>query len=426
MTTTRPRPRHHDHSSYYPPTARPTRNLQIGSSTGTAPLLLSPLLIVAYVAFGVLHELAHFIVALWLSSSSSPITTTTSATSSISASQNSINNSSSLLLLFVGNVARAIMGRYSLVPVGIVGVGGDGVLLGQDDENYDYSHADDDIILHRRIRIILHAGWIYSVLLAVSCHLLHCYARKTKRKWSQHQHQRRPVPLQLEGCDILLFLQEKVIDIFYSPILPIAAYITALEAVSTDLLGFVPASDYSSLSSSSQKYSHLLLHQYHHHDDGGGGGNYHHRVLLLRCFCGNFGILLLNPSWLAIDGGRTALDILEKMINVTMMRGKYYSNTGVSCCWYYDGALSQVCELVNLFEIYYRSPLVIIIVSQVHNLVEWSPLNQININHRHRHHHSLLSHRHHHHHHHPAFMAYARVLSMPNAPIYPRVCVARW
>ena len=40
-------------------------------------------------------------------------------------------------------------------------------------------------------------------------------------------------------------------------------------------------------------------------------------------FCGNFGIILLNSNWLNKDGGKKALDMLEKMIEVTMMRGKY-------------------------------------------------------------------------------------------------------
>ena len=43
----------------------------------------------------------------------------------------------------------------------------------------------------------------------------------------------------------------------------------------------------------------------------------------LLFFCGNFGILLINPSWVNIDGGKTALDMLEKMVEVTMMRGKF-------------------------------------------------------------------------------------------------------
>jgi len=39
-------------------------------------------------------------------------------------------------------------------------------------------------------------------------------------------------------------------------------------------------------------------------------------------FCGNFGIILINSSWINVDGGKRALDMLEKMIEVTMMRGE--------------------------------------------------------------------------------------------------------
>ena len=86
----------------------------------------------------------------------------------------------------------------------------------------------------------------------------------------------------------------RVMKVFLDPAIPIVAYITALEAIVTDLFGFTPI-------------------QYL--DDKTADSS------IIICFCGNFGILLLNPSWLSIDGGRTALDVLEKMINVTMMRG---------------------------------------------------------------------------------------------------------
>ena len=46
-------------------------------------------------------------------------------------------------------------------------------------------------------------------------------------------------------------------------------------------------------------------------------------TMLHYFFCGNFGIILLNSNWLNKDGGKKALDMLEKMIEVTMMRGKY-------------------------------------------------------------------------------------------------------
>mmetsp|Transcript_4309 Transcript_4309/g.7220 ORF Transcript_4309/g.7220 Transcript_4309/m.7220 type:complete len:1456 (-) Transcript_4309:148-4515(-) len=41
----------------------------------------------------------------------------------------------------------------------------------------------------------------------------------------------------------------------------------------------------------------------------------------LLLHCGNFGIILLNSQWINVDGGQRALSVLEKMVEVTMMRG---------------------------------------------------------------------------------------------------------
>ena len=74
----------------------------------------------------------------------------------------------------------------------------------------------------------------------------------------------------------------------------VAAYITSLEGIVTDLFGFIPAA---ALGNSQIEEGRLIL------------------------YCGNFGVILLNSSWINIDGGKKALDILEKMVEVTMMRG---------------------------------------------------------------------------------------------------------
>lgn len=49
-------------------------------------------------------------------------------------------------------------------------------------------------------------------------------------------------------------------------------------------------------------------------------------------FCGNFGVILLNPTWTQTPGdfGKTALDLLERMIEITMMRG---AQTGGVVTW---------------------------------------------------------------------------------------------
>ena len=184
-------------------------------------------LLAAYATCGLLHELAH-ISAASLFLQSSPGT--------------SIKNVSVGSLLVMA--AQAVIGRYSLVQ------------LGEDQAEYIK-------------QLILHAGWMFSLVLALLCHGIHIAVRDGQ---------------QSKGASTSR-------NIFLSPILPMAAYITAFEAIVTDLLGFVPIHPYV------QDSSRLI------------------------CFCGNFGVLLLNPSWLSIDGGRTALDVLEKMVNVTMMRG---------------------------------------------------------------------------------------------------------
>jgi hypothetical protein len=74
--------------------------------------------------------------------------------------------------------------------------------------------------------------------------------------------------------------------------LPLAAFVaslTALEAISTDLLRLPVIPFLSSATAGS-------------------------------FLCGNFGIIVLHQAWLA-SNGKAALDVLEKMITVTMMRG---------------------------------------------------------------------------------------------------------
>jgi hypothetical protein len=72
----------------------------------------------------------------------------------------------------------------------------------------------------------------------------------------------------------------------------VAAVVTALEALSTDLLfGMAYHSSYST--------------------------NITSTTTSVLFFCGNFGIILLNPAWHHTD----ALDLLQEMVRITMMRG---------------------------------------------------------------------------------------------------------
>mmetsp|Transcript_5059 Transcript_5059/g.10661 ORF Transcript_5059/g.10661 Transcript_5059/m.10661 type:complete len:1565 (-) Transcript_5059:323-5017(-) len=172
------------------------------------------------------------------------------SSSTFSASMTSSSSSSSFvssLWSIATVILRGILGRYSVIAV----------------------PADDLSLEGTKQMFITHFGWIFSLLLAVTCHCLH-------RHRGGKTFQRCPLPSSL----------------LRDPALPVIAYLVALEGFVTDCLRWVPVRP-------------------------GGGGTGH----ALICFCGNFGILLLNSSWLSVDGGKTALDVLEKMVSVTMMRG---------------------------------------------------------------------------------------------------------
>ena len=134
----------------------------------------------------------------------------------------------------VAVLARALFGRYSVVSLPI------------------------DNKIGRAA--ILHSGWIFTWILGMCLHVYHHRAGQSK---------------------------------IWVSVATVAAYITTVEGIATDLLGFVPAA-WSQGTSEGQ----LIL------------------------YCGNFGVILLNSAWINADGGEKALDILEKMVEVTMMRGK--------------------------------------------------------------------------------------------------------
>ena len=117
------------------------------------------------------------------------------------------------------------------------------------------------------VTLIRHAGWVGSLILYVSIYLI----------VSHGSHQRSRLAPQCSFNFILKNLQS-------------AALVTLLEALTTDLLGF------------------SIL---------GGKTTF--------C-CGNFGVIILNNAWVQTpgDNGKTVLDLLEKMISITMMRGGKY------------------------------------------------------------------------------------------------------
>lgn len=171
--------------------------------------------LVAYVAFGILHEGSHLAMAKILGHGAC----------------------TSLFGVFVG--------RMCSIP--------------------SLTTADD-----WEIDLVRHAGWIASVFVALVLAIgsVSHDGRKGHRKSQLHS------------------------------ALVWAAVVTALEGISTDLVGFT---------------STTLLSK-------------------TTFFCGNFGVILLNPGWTNTRGdyGKTALDLLEKMIEITMMRG---AQTGGVITW---------------------------------------------------------------------------------------------
>ena len=116
--------------------------------------------ILTHVLLGALHELVHLLAARYLCGAT----------------------------LSRSDLPRAALGRYSLVSVAGCDAEGGG---------------------ERGRLLVAHSAWVFSVLLAVACHLLHVRAVRSGGRGA-------------------------------FAILACAAYVAALEAVSTDLLGLAP------------------------------------------------------------------------------------------------------------------------------------------------------------------------------------------
>lgn len=133
-------------------------------------------------------------------------------------------------------------------------------------------------------KLILHCGWVVSWILALSCHYIHRNHNKQQIRCSNGSSS----------------IRRLVTRIFNEPTVIMAAYATAIDAALTDLLGWVPVTHrllFNNLSSVASTAPRTIY------------------------YCGNFGILLLNSQWIKHDGGKSALDMLEQMIYITMMRG---------------------------------------------------------------------------------------------------------
>lgn len=142
----------------------------------------------------------------------------------------------------------------------------------------DYSDKDENDFF-----IIRQTGWIASVAIAFFVHFIYIrfrYKESTSfvaslRLTSHDNDSEKLSSSNLKWCQL-------------------AAYMTAVDALWTDLLQIKP-----------------FFPLFDHNDNASK----------VTFFCGNFGIILLHSAWLDENGGKSALDILRKMIEVTMMRG---------------------------------------------------------------------------------------------------------
>lgn len=151
--------------------------------------------ILSYLLFGLLHELSHVAIAHLFHT---PSSVDSDRPFEIGAALHHVTTF----------VARALLGRYCLIELPIGSIEEDGV-------------SNDVAQLQLVIR---HFGWIFSLILATALHSYYIYAHHSS------SHDNGSVDSKQKSS--LWFKLE--------PIVIAAAYVTALEALTTDLLGFVP------------------------------------------------------------------------------------------------------------------------------------------------------------------------------------------
>ena len=132
------------------------------------------------------------------------------------------------------------------------------------------------------VAIVRHAGWVVSLILYLSICLI--VSHMSKRR-SESRSTRDSSAIDTDEGHTSTFLLPPSFSFLKD--IQDAALVTLLEAVTTDLAGF-------SISGSKTMFC-----------------------------CGNFGVIILNNAWVQTpgDNGKTVLDLLEKMISITMMRG---------------------------------------------------------------------------------------------------------
>ena len=194
-----------------------------------------------YLFFGVLHELSHVAMAVWF-------------------------NLYRVQLRDVGSICKWIF-RFMFDKRWEMAI------------NNNYNTCDIAMV-ERQIDVVRHSGWIFSLILVVAVGAYHSYYAGREKN---------SIEISMSAA-------------IHNPMVWAAA-LTAIEAISTDLVGL-------------ENYILPLLPIHSSSSSIGGGGK------VVTFFCGNFGLILLNPAYNDTKSGRKlSLDILEKMISVTMVRG---------------------------------------------------------------------------------------------------------
>ena len=161
--------------------------------------------IASYLLFGLLHELSHVAIATILLPNNYNNDDTP-----ISQSLLLDDSRSSTVVTFL---ARAILGRYCSVTI---------ANRNDNDDNVNSSS--------HHIAIIQHFGWIFSTSLAITLH--YCYRRRSSCRVVVTDHGKSNKSKHHEQLSRMIGLNK------IQPIVIIAAYITAVEAISTDLFSF--------------------------------------------------------------------------------------------------------------------------------------------------------------------------------------------
>ena len=192
--------------------------------------------LILYTIMGVLHEISHSIAAGYLFGFQSLFSEQEDAT---------------LWVLFL----RAALGRQFHLTTDLPAA------------SFNANSKDTTLDFESQVFLVRHTGWIFSVVLALSLH--YAFLSTASRKKQDDQDAQRPLQL---------------LKMMVS-----TAYITALEAVVTDLCHFTPITSLQGPTTTT-------------------------------FFCGNFGAILLNACW-GDNNFDAALTMLQHMTRITMIRG---------------------------------------------------------------------------------------------------------